>query len=200
MTAGVVLRRELARARRPILCRRPDGFTMVELVVVIVLVGILGAIGAARFFNRTGFDAAAFADRSAAMLRYAQKLAIAQNRNIYVQATSQGLRLCYSNASLCPLADRVRAPSGSNSGSDASRAFCVLGGSWVRDWECEGVPRGATMTLAQGAIAAFYFNGLGRPYLGGDTTDSSFTGLTLTIKGDDVNRTVSVAQETGYVF
>jgi MSHA pilin protein MshC len=200
MAAGIVLRRDPAGVRHRFLPARPGGFTMVELVIVIVLVGVLGAIGAARFFNRTGFDAAAFADRSTGMLRYAQKLAVAQNRNIYVQATSQGLRLCYSNASLCPMADQVRAPSGSNSGSSASRAFCALGGSWVQDWECEGVPAGASMSLSQGAIAAFYFNGLGRPYLPGDAADSSFTGLTLTITGDDVSRTVSVAQETGYVY
>jgi MSHA pilin protein MshC len=200
MTAGVVLRRDLAGARRSSFPGRSGGFTMVELVVVMVLVGVLGAIGAARFFNRTGFDAAAFADRSAAMLRYAQKLAIAQNRKIYVQATRQGLWLCYANASLCAPADQVRAPSGSNSGSTASRAFCALGGNWVQGWECEGVPTGATMTLSQGAIAAFYFNGQGRHYLAGDSGDSSFSGLTLTIKGEDVNRTVSVAQETGYVF
>jgi MSHA pilin protein MshC len=199
MTAGVVLRRDLAGARRPILPSRSGGFTMVELVVVMVLVGVLGALGAARFFNPTGFDAAAFADSSAAMLRYAQKLAIAQNRNIHVQATSQGLRLCYSKASPCPPADQVRAPSGSNSGSTASRTYCALGGSWVQGWECEGVPTGATLSLSQGAIAAFYFNGLGRPYLGGDSGDSSFPGLTLTIQGDGVKRTVTVAQETGYV-
>jgi MSHA pilin protein MshC len=173
---------------------------MVELIVVLVLIGILGAIGAARFFNRTGFDAAAFADQATAMLRYAQKLAIAQNRAIYVQATSQGLSLCYSAATPCAGADQVPAPSGSNSGSTATRAFCASGGAYAAGWHCEGVPTGATMTLSQGAAGSFCFKGLGRPYLSTDTGDSSFTGLTLTIKGDDVTRTISVAQETGYVF
>jgi MSHA pilin protein MshC len=172
---------------------------MVELIVVMVLIGILGTIGAARFFKRTGFDAAAFADQAAAMLRYAQKLAIAQNRAIYVQATSQGLSLCYS-ATPCASADQVAAPSGSNSGSTATRAFCASGGAYAAGWNCEGVPTGATMTLNQSAAGSFYFKGLGRPYLSTDTGDSSFTGLTLTIKGDDVTRTISVAQETGYVF
>jgi MSHA pilin protein MshC len=179
---------------------RAAGFTMVELIVVMVLIGILGAIGAARFFSRTGFDAAAYADQSAAMLRYAQKLAVAQNRHIFVQATAQGLSLCYSSASPCAGSDHVTAPSGANSGNSATRAFCTAGGSWVPSWNCEGVPAGATMTLNQATAGFFYFDGLGRPYLAADTGDSTFSGLTLTIKGDDLTRTISVAQETGYVF
>jgi MSHA pilin protein MshC len=176
------------------------GFTMVELIVVLVLIGILGAIGAARFFNRTGFDAAAFADQGVAMMRYAQKLAIAQRRPVYVQASTQGIKLCYSAANPCGNNERIGAPSGSNSGSTGTRAFCTGGGVWVRAWNCEGVPPGATMTLNPAGAGVFYFDGLGRPYAAADTGDSSFTGLSLTIAGDDFNRTISVAQETGYVF
>ncbi|WP_290368615.1 prepilin-type N-terminal cleavage/methylation domain-containing protein [Massilia sp. Bi118] len=179
---------------------RAAGFTMVELIVVLILVGILGAIGAARFFDRAGFDAAAFGDQSAAMLRYAQKLAIAQRRKVYVQTSTSGLSLCYASASPCGTADRVPAPSGANSGSSATRAFCTGGGAYDPAWDCEGVPTGATLSLNPGAPGNMYFDGLGRPYLAGDSGDSSFVALTLTIKGDDVTRTVSVAQETGYVF
>jgi MSHA pilin protein MshC len=200
MTAGAIFKRNLSRASRPRITGRSAGFTMVELVIVIILIGILGAIGAARFFNRTGFDAAAFSEQSAAMMRYAQKLAIAQNRPVYVQASSAGLSLCYSAASPCGKADRIPAPSGSNSGSAATQAFCADAGVHDPAWDCEGVPTGATMTLSPGSAGAFYFNGLGRPYLATDTGDSSFTGLALSIKGDDVTRTVSVAQETGHVF
>jgi MSHA pilin protein MshC len=180
--------------------RRSGGFTMVELVIVIILVGILGAIGAARFFSRTAFDTAAFAEQGAAMLRYGQKLAIAQNRKVWVQATSQGLRLCYSAASPCAAADQVAAPSGNNSGSSGTRAFCTSGGVYAAAWYCEGVPAGATMSLSLAAAGTFYFNGLGRPYLSTDTGDSTFPGLSLTVQGEDTTRTFSVAQETGYVF
>jgi MSHA pilin protein MshC len=173
---------------------------MVELIVVMVLIGILGAIGAARFFNRTGFDAAAFAEQSAAMLRYAQKLAIAQNRPVYVQASTQGIKLCYTANNPCGNNERVAAPSGSNSGSTGTRAFCTGATAYAPAWDCEGVPPGASMTLSAATAGAFYFNGLGRPYLSTDTGDSSFTGLSLTITGDDFTRTISVAQETGHVF
>jgi MSHA pilin protein MshC len=174
---------------------------MVELIVVMILVGILGAIGAARFFSRTGFDAAAYAEQSAAMLRYAQKVAIAQNRKVFVQASTQGLRLCYSAASPCAANDRVTTPAGTSSGSSATKAFCAAGGVYAAGWYCEGVPAGASMALSAAAASNFYFNGLGRPYLSTDAgTDSTFPGLTLTITGDGLTRTVSVAQETGYVF
>jgi MSHA pilin protein MshC len=175
---------------------------MVELIIVIILIGILGAIGAGRYFNRSGFDAAAFAEQSAAMLRYAQKLAIAQNRPVYVQSSTSGISLCYTGANPCGVADRVQAPSGANSGSAGTRTFCTGGGAYDPLWNCEGVPTGAALTLNSAAPAIMYFNGLGRPYVSTDSGsgDSSFVSLTLTIKGDDVTRTVSVARETGYVF
>jgi MSHA pilin protein MshC len=181
--------------------RRSGGFTMVELIMVIVLIGILGAIGAARFFSRTGFDAAAYAEQGAGMLRYAQKLAIAQNRQVFVQSSTQGLRLCYSAADPCAANDRVITPAGSNSGNSATKTYCAAGGAYVQSWYCEAVPTGATMTLGSTAAATFYFNALGRPYLSTDAgLESTFTGQTLTITGDGLTRTVSVAQETGYVY
>jgi len=169
---------------------------MVELIVVMVLVGILGAIGAARFFDRTGFDAAAYAEQGAAMLRYAQKLAIAQNRPVFVQASAQGLSLCYTGAVPCGDADRVPAPSGSNSGNSATRAFCAAGGAYVPAWDCEAVPTGTSMVLDPAAGGVFRFDGQGRLFLG---AGAASTGLTLTISADGVTRTISVAPETGYV-
>jgi MSHA pilin protein MshC len=174
---------------------------MVELIVVMILIGILGAIGAARFFSRTGFDAAAYAEQSVGMLRYAQKLAVAQNRNVFVQATTQGIRLCYTGATPCGSDQRVPTPAGDNSGTTITRAFCVESNVYVRNWYCEAVPTGAAMTLSPSTGGIFYFNALGRPYLPADTgTDSTFAGLVLTITGDGLTRTVTVAQETGYVF
>jgi MSHA pilin protein MshC len=170
---------------------------MVELIVVMILVGILGAVGAARFFNRTGFDAAAFAEQGAAMLRYAQKLAIAQNRSVFVQATPQGLRLCYTSANPCAAGDQVSAPSGTNSGNTATRAFCTVGANYVPAWNCEAVPNGASMVLDPGAGGIYRFDAQGRLFT---ETGAASTGLTLTISGDGVTRIISVAQETGYVF
>lgn len=171
--------------------RRARGFTMVELIVVMVLIGILGAVGAARFFDRTGFDADEFTEQARAMLRYAQKAAIAQNRPVYVRMDRDSIGLCFANAVPCAPADQVLAPSGSNSGSAATKANC---GSAT--WYCEGRPDGVSYTFSLPA-SAIYFDALGRPH---DVADAAgFPGLNLNISGDGIARVVSVAPETGYV-
>jgi MSHA pilin protein MshC len=63
------------------------GFTMVELIMTMVIVGILAAVVAPRFFNNNVFQSRGFADQAQASLRYAQKIAIAQHRNVCVTFT-----------------------------------------------------------------------------------------------------------------
>lgn len=53
------------------------GFTLTELVLVLVLVGILSAVGTARFARVRDFDERFFRDDALAALRFSQKLAVA---------------------------------------------------------------------------------------------------------------------------
>jgi MSHA pilin protein MshC len=60
------------------------GFTLIELVVTIVLVAILAAVVMPRFAGQSDFDARGFFDATASFLRYAQKSAVAQRRQVCV--------------------------------------------------------------------------------------------------------------------
>lgn len=71
------------------------GFSMVELILVIVIAGILAAVAVPRLVGRTSFDARGFADQLAATVRFAQKLAIAQRTPVFVQFTASDATLCY---------------------------------------------------------------------------------------------------------
>ena len=58
-------------------CRVAAGFTLIELAVVIGIAAILSALALSKI-NTASFDTEGFTNRAAAMVRYAQKLAISQ--------------------------------------------------------------------------------------------------------------------------
>ena len=170
------------------------GFTLVELIAVIIIVGILGSFAASRFFGRARFDSIAFTDQSAALLRFAQKVAIAQNRNVYVRMQANSIALCYDSG--CSAAGgRVLAPGGSNSASQVTRNACSNDATWA----CEAVPPQVTFT----PLALFYFDALGKPFLATDvppTAVSNFTTRAIVVKdGTLLDRSITIEWETGYV-
>lgn len=61
-----------------------SGFTMVELVTTVIIVGIVASMAAPRFFNGNIFESRGFYDEVVSTLRYAQQAAIAQNRFVCV--------------------------------------------------------------------------------------------------------------------
>lgn len=74
------------------------GFTLVELVLVITLVGILAVVAAPRFFGNATFDARGYRDELGAALRYAQKVAMATGCPVRVTVDASGYALGQQSA------------------------------------------------------------------------------------------------------
>ena len=72
---------------------RQDGFTMVELITVMVLLGVLAAIGLPRLMGDNGTSVAVFGDQLASALRQAHTNAVARRRTVCVEATGTAVRL-----------------------------------------------------------------------------------------------------------
>jgi MSHA pilin protein MshC len=168
-----------------------SGFTLVELVTIIVLVGILAGVAMPRFFERGGFDGRAYSDQVKALMRYGQKIAIAQGRNVFVRINATSVALCYDAA--CNA--RVLPPGGVNSSSSATLAAC----NNLTNWACEGIPNGVTMTPA---AVTFSFDATGAPFAAADGVNAlvtTFSTLAISVTGGGTSYPISVVAETGYV-
>ena len=95
---------------------RTWGFTLIELVTVILILGILAVAAAPRFFNRAGYDNRGFYDQVLATLRYAQKIAIAQRTTACVTFTANSVAI----TGVGPACATALSPAVSVSSSNAS--------------------------------------------------------------------------------
>jgi MSHA pilin protein MshC len=90
---------KLMNMRKDKLVRPQSGFTLLELVLVIVILGIISVFVAPTFTGTSGVDARGFHDETLAYLRYAQKTAIAQRHSVCVTFESSSVSLSISNVS-----------------------------------------------------------------------------------------------------
>lgn len=172
-----------------------QGFTLVELIVVIILIGVVTTIGFARLTNPGDFSTVSYSNLVRALITHGQRVAVAQNRPVFVRINQQSVALCFD--SICT--QQVRPLGGANSGSDATLAACGASTSWF----CEGVPQGVELSATAPLPLVFFFDAQGRPFAGNDAIDantSTFSSLILTFAASGtVSETLTIERETGYV-
>ena len=147
------------------------GFTLIELIVVMMIIGILAVAVIPRFSDNQTFNTRGFYDETLAALRYAQKSAIAQRRNVCVTLTSTTVTLTIASAT--GSAAVCNTPLSSPTGT---APFLVTARSNIN---------------FSGTFPSFSFNALGKPI-----PDAA---VSLNIVGDGTTRTIIVERETGYV-
>lgn len=105
----------------PILKHLPaeEGFTLVELTVTIVIVVVLAATVAPRFYDIDVFQTRGFADQVQVTLRYAQKVAIAQRRYVCAAFTASPDRLALTIGATSACGTALNLPAGSVNYIDA---------------------------------------------------------------------------------
>jgi len=77
---------------------KQSGFTMIEMITTMIIIGILAAVVAPRFFIQQSYSDRGFYDQTLAITRFAQKSAIAIRRNVCVNVAPPSINLTYASA------------------------------------------------------------------------------------------------------
>jgi len=147
------------------------GFTTVELIVVILILGIIAVVGGSRFFSTDRFSEMGFADTVANSLRYAHKIAMASGCETRAVVDSTGVSL-FQRATNC------------TSGAFTRAVMRPGGAAWT-----ETAPNGVSVSSLD-----IYFDATGSPY-----SHATSSKLTATASVSIGLRSVTVENETGYI-
>jgi MSHA pilin protein MshC len=152
------------------------GFTLIELVMVIVMLGVLAVFAVPKMSGPSAFNVRGFHDETLAYLRYAQSTAVAQRRTVCVVFTSNAVQLSLASLStpyVCLASAKLAGPRGEPQASATAKS---------------GVNYEKGL-----APSAFFFDALGQPV---DATGSTLAKQTLHVT-DDLVTTVNDTGSNG---
>lgn len=160
---------------------RINGFSLIELVMIIVIVSVLGAMTVVRYYKPTEITVSVEADHVARDIRHMQMLAITWGQTLRFSILAGNTRYrvtCASGSAVAPCTGAVTAVTDPATGTPFETPVA-------------GLQNNVTV-----AGAALDIDALGRPVTGsallnGDTT--------YTLTGGPETSTVTVARLTGFV-
>lgn len=153
------------------------GFTLIELVMILVIVGILSVAVVPRYFSTPTYNKQVFYDEIINSVRYARKLAVGSGTHVQVSVTSTSITL-------------QRRTEGANCAAATFTAItdpATQSSGYVKQ-----APSGVTLTFS--ADWPIYFDGLGRALRA--STCAVISSDTITVVGGN---TTTVVGETGFV-
>ncbi|MCU7939752.1 MAG: type II secretion system GspH family protein [gamma proteobacterium symbiont of Bathyaustriella thionipta] len=120
---------------------KQHGFTLVELITVIVILGILATVGASKFFNQSSFTDTQYHQEILSAFRYAQKIAIASQNDVTICLSANAYDLYYSSAACA--GTRIKHPAGQGDYSDTISATITPTVNYTYNASGEASPNGS---------------------------------------------------------